>query len=165
MIDPRTRLRAGIDTRLGVEVTTTLGAVLCILPVLVTPDDILAGKVPPWQIDTLQLRDGWAQADLLKTEPDFDPAIIGIVSVHAVLASYDMMEDELAEWFAPDDGAAVLRVCSAACGRSNGNRALALIRRRALNARMIGLGSASLTAIELAFASDWSVNTQQAPKG
>ena len=165
MIDPRTRLRAGIDTRLGVEVTTKLGAVLCIMPVMVTANDILAGKILPWHIDTIELRDGWALADLLKTEPTFDAAIIGRVCLAAVLASYDMAEDELAEWFAPEDGEAVLRVCSAACGRSNGNRALAHMRRKALNAALLGLGDASLTAIELAFASDWSVNTQQAPKG
>lgn len=166
MILPLARLRAGIDQRLGVMVATSLGAELCILPVMVTPNEILAGTILPWQIDAVELRDGWAQADLLKVEPSFDPSIIGRVCVGAALASYDIGEDELSQWFdQAKDGEAVLRVCSAACGRSNGNRALSFMRRKALNAALLGLGQARLTPIELAFVSDWSVNTQTAPRG
>lgn len=165
MIPPNQRLRPGIDIRFAVEVTTKLGAQLHILPVMVTPNDILAGKLPAWHVDAVQLRDAWAQADLFKVEPDFPPELIGRVCLGAVQASYDISEDELSEWFAADDGEAVLRVCSAACGRSNGNRPLALMRKRALDAAMLGLGDARLTAIELAFVSDWAVNSNAAPRG
>jgi hypothetical protein len=165
MIVPLARLRAGIDMRLGVTVLTKLGAELCIMPVLVMPNDILAGKLPAWHVDAIQLRDAWAQADLFKVEPTFPPELIGRVCLGAVLASYDIAEDDLPQWFADDDGESVLRVCSAACGRSNGNRPLALMRKRALDAALVGLGDARLTPIELAFVSDWAVNSNTAPRG
>jgi hypothetical protein len=165
MIDPLSRLRGGIDQRFAVQVTTKLGAVLSILPIMVTPRDILAGRVPRWHIDAIILRDAWAHADLFKTEPTFPPVIIGTVCMGAVQTSYDITDNETREWFNDDDGEAVLRVCSAACGRSNGDRALAQMRKRAFNASLIGLGDSPLTPIELAFASDWSVNSQAAPKG
>lgn len=167
MIQPLARQRAGLDMRHAVTVTTKAGASLDILPVTVKPNDILAGRLPAWHVDVIELRDAWAHADLFKTEPDFPPLLIGRVCAGAVMSSYDISDEELAGsgWFGDDEGEAVLKICAAACGRSNGNRPLALMRKRALNAALLGLGDANLTPIELAFASDWAANTNAAPKG
>ncbi len=165
MIDPATRLRSGVDARRCVEVATKAGAQLLIQPVLVKVRDVLAGTLPSWHLLVLELRNEWARADLMNKAPSLDGVVIAQVCSGAVSASYDADRETFNEWFTEDDHDAVLRVCSAACGRPNGQVGLADVRRRCLAVAMLGMADIPLTAIEVAMVADFAVNSGRAPQG
>jgi len=165
VIDPAERLRSNIDPRRGTVVTTKTGAALVILPVLIRPIDILAGKAPAWHLDLLELRNAWAMASRLSRKPDLPGQQVSVVAREAVAVSYDISGGVVEDWFSDDDGEAVVRICTAAMGADILSAAHADIRRRALAIALAGCGDIPLNAIEMAAAADFAVNSGRAPEG
>ncbi len=165
MIDPAERLRSNIDPRRGAVVTTKAGAALVILPVMIRPIDILAGKSPSWHLDLLELRNAWAMAQRLSRKPDLPAMLVSTVAREAVAISYDISGGVVDEWFSDDDGEAIVKICTSAMGADIHSIAQADIRRRALSIALAGCGDIPMTSIELAVAADFAVNSGRAPEG
>jgi hypothetical protein len=165
VIDPAERLRSSIDPRRGTVVTTKAGAALVILPVMIRPIDILAGKVLAWQLDLLELRNSWAMAQRLNRKPDLPGQKVSSVAREVVAISYDISGGVVDEWFTDDDGETVIRICTAAMGAEANSPGMTDIRRRALSIALAGCGEIPMNAIELAVAADFAVNSGRAPEG
>ena len=160
---PADLIREGVDVDDLVAVQTAAGLTLHVTPAVVTPSQILAGRVSEYARAAWTLRDQWARAALPGGDGQPDWALLSRV---VVLAMQDMYPEATAAdvdaWLDPEaDGEASIRIAQAACGFISTPRAR--LRARAIRLSIAGLADVPLTAQEAAPLDDWTRNAQVAP--
>lgn len=162
MTDPASRLREGVNPSRLIEVKTKGGASILVGPCLITPREILTGRLTAYQCAVMELRNTWARWELFSgTKMDVSTMVWAQVAIGAIKANYSLSDSEMDDLQLGEDYECLVSICAAACGRIDG--ILAAQRTKALNVAILGLCDVPLSPNEIAGLSDFAVNAGRAP--